>query len=186
MTASLHPPAKRARLSALAVLLAWSLSYPAVAAAEEVITEYRVKAAFLYNFLHFVSWPVPHENTFRLCVIGENPFGESLDSLIGKPVHNGILVVEQHSSPENIHDCQLVFISYSLQSRLDMMLAELADRPILTVSDIDAFSDAGGMIELRLADNKVRFEINASAADRAGLTISSKLLSLATRVKTGQ
>ncbi len=186
MTASLHRLANRARPSALAVLLAWFLSYTAVTAAEEVITEYQVKAAFLYNFSHFVSWPEPHENTFRLCVIGENLFGQSLDSLIGKPVNNSILVVEQHSSLEKIHDCQLVYISYSLESRLDMMLAELADRPILTVSDIDAFSDAGGMIELRLADNKVRFEINVSAADRAGLTISSKLLSLATRVKTGQ
>lgn len=186
MTASLHPPAKRARLTALAVLLAWFLSCPVVAAAEEVVTEYQVKAAFLYNFSHFVSWPAPPESTFRLCVIGENPFGQLLDSLIGKPVNNSILVVEQHSSLEKIHDCQLVYISYSLQPRLDMMLAELANHPILTVSDIESFTDAGGMIELRLSDNKVRFEINTSAAEHAGLSISSKLLSLATRVKKGQ
>jgi hypothetical protein len=186
MTASLYLLAKCARPSALAMVLALFLSCPAAATAEEVITEYQVKAAFLYNFSHFVSWPAPSENTFRLCVIGKNPFGKSLDSLIGKPVHNGILVVEQHSSLEKIHECQLVYISYSLKSRLDIMLAELADRPILTVSDIDSFTDAGGIIELRLSDNKVRFEINATAADKAGLSISSKLLSLATRVKTGQ
>jgi len=186
MTASLHPPAKRARLSALAVLLVWFLSCPAVATAEEVITEYQVKAAFLYNFSHFVSWPASPENTFRLCVIGENPFGQILDALIGKPVNNSILVVEQHSSLEKIHDCQLVYISYSLKPRLNMILAELADHPILTVSDIESFTDAGGMIELWLSDNKVRFEINTSAAEHAGLSISSKLLSLATRVKKGQ
>ena len=186
MVALLKHPAQNARTSILALMLACFLSYPAVTSAEDAITEYQVKAAFLYNFSHFVTWPAPPEDTFKLCVIGDNPFGELLDALIGKTVKDSILVVQQHNSLDRIHDCQLAYISHSFESRLNRVLAELANHPILTISDIESFTDAGGMIQLRLADNKVRFDINASAADHAGLTISSKLLSLATRVKTGR
>ena len=182
----LKHPAQNARTSILALLLACFLSYQAVAIAEDVITEYQVKAAFLYNFSHFVTWPASPGDRFRLCVVGDNPFGELLDALIGKTVNDSILVVEQHTSLDRIHGCQLAYISRSLESRVNRVLAELASQPILTVSDIESFTDAGGMIQLRLADHKVRFEINAAAANQAGLTISSKLLSLATRVKTGQ
>lgn len=186
MTALLQRPAKRARLPALVMLLAGCLSYPAATVGEEMMTEYQLKAAFLYNFSRFVSWPAPARNTFRLCVVGENPFGPLLDSLSGKTAHNSILIVEQHNSPDHINDCQLVYISDTLEPGLNSMLAGLANRPILTVSDIESFTDAGGMIEFTLSDNRIRFEINTVAAANAGLVISSKLLSLATSVKTGQ
>jgi hypothetical protein len=154
--------------------------------ADEHATEFQVKAAFLYNIANFVTWPKPIGDRFRLCVIGSNPFAEQLDPLIGRSVHESILVIDQYDSTDDLHDCHLAYISPSLQPNLAQVLARLAGQPILTVSDITAFTDAGGMIELKVLDNHVRFDVNTEAADTAGLSISSKLLSLSSPVSTGQ
>jgi hypothetical protein len=170
----------------LAALLCAALLPQVPRAESPVVTEYHVKAAFLYNFSRFVNWPQAIEQTFRICVIGENPFGDLLDPLIGKSVHDSVLVVEEHSTLENIHECQLAYISPSLEKQIDAVLTELKKHPILTVSDINGFTHAGGMIELNLNGKKVSFAINTNAADTAGLSISSKLLSLATNVTAGR
>jgi len=172
------------RLALVLLLAAWLSCSPAVCA-DERATESQVKAAFLYNFANFVSWPKPIGDRFRLCVIGSDPFGEHLDPLIGRSVHDSILVIEQYDSADDLHDCHLAYISPSLQPNLAQVLAKLAGQPILTVSDIAAFTDAGGMIGLKVFDNNVRFDINTEAADTAGLSISSKLLSLSSPVNTG-
>lgn len=173
------------RRLALVLLLAGWLSCSPAMCADEHETELQVKAAFLYNFANFVSWPNPIGDRFRLCVIGSNPFGEHLDPLIGRSVHDSILVIDQYDSADDLHDCHLAYISPSLQPNLAQVLVKLAGQPILTVSDIAAFTDAGGMIGLKVFDNNVRFDINTEAADTAGLSISSKLLSLSSPVNTG-
>ncbi|MDX1696889.1 MAG: YfiR family protein, partial [Thiohalobacterales bacterium] len=70
--------------------------------------------------------------------------------------------------------------------RLDEVLDSLGGMPVLTVSDIESFTTRGGIIRLRMIDNRVRFDINTAVAGNAGLSISSKLLSLATSVETEQ
>jgi hypothetical protein len=167
-----------------ALLMLTLLSTPATGtAAEAQRTEYRIKTAFLYNFSRFVSWPeavLRGSSEFSLCTLGSTLFGEQLDTLAGKTVHGKTLVVKRLDSPEDILDCQLVFIGQS--DELSGVLWLLKERPVLTVSDAAAFTEKGGMIQLRVIDNKIRFSINADAARTAGLTISSKLLSLATSV----
>lgn len=176
--------AQLARRSLLIVLLAFTPVTQAIAE-QQAVTEYHVKAAFLYNFSRFVNWPETPVQAFRLCILGDNPFDEVLDTLIGKTVHESILVVEELTSLNNVHECQIVYLGRSMERQLQPALAEIARYPVLTVSDIDDFTERGGMIGLTLAGNRVRFEINSQAAGDAGLTISSKLLSLATNVKTG-
>lgn len=166
-------------------LLALCLAPAPTPAGDDSTNEYHVKAAFLYNFSRFSTWPEPIEDNFRLCIIGDNPFGDLIDSLIGRMVHNNILVVEYYDSPDLSNDCHLAYISKSFESRLDEVIYHLRDLPILTVSDIDGFAQHGGMISFKLIDNRVRFDINKEAAGYAGITISSKLLSLATIVATG-
>ena len=172
------------RLALVLLLGGWLSCSPAMCA-DEHATEFQVKAAFLYNIANFVSWPNPIGDHFRLCVIGSNPFGEHLDPLIGRSVHDSILVIDQYDSADDLHDCQLAYISPSLQSNLAQVLTKLAGQPILTVSDITAFTDAGGMIVLKMFDNHVRFDVNTRAVNTAGLSISSKLLSLSSPANTG-
>ena len=175
-----------ARAAVLPAILALCMAPARLPAADTASGEYQVKAAFLYNFSRFVAWPGGTGSAFRLCVIGDNPFGDLLDSLTGKQVHDSILVVEQHDSVDGAQNCHLAYISKSLEHRLDEVLDSLGGMPVLTVSDIESFTTRGGIIRLRMIDNRVRFDINTAVAGNAGLSISSKLLSLATSVETEQ
>jgi hypothetical protein len=153
-----------------------------VPAGEHQQDEYQVKAAFLYNFARFTSWPEDTSSAFRLCVLGDDPFSEALDALAGKTIHNEPLAIARVKHASGLDGCELVYISTSYTDKLDEVIALLREQAILTVSDIDAFIDHGGIIGFRIIDDKVRFEINTSAAAKAGLSISSRLLSLASRV----
>jgi hypothetical protein len=165
-------------------LLLLLLSIAATGTADEAQhTEYRIKTAFLYNFSRFVVWPeekLQGRSEFSLCTLGNTLFGEQLDTLTGKTVHSKTLVVKHFDKPEDTLDCQLVFIGQS--DELGETLWILKQLPVLTVSDAAAFTEKGGMIQLTVVDNKIRFRINIDAARTAGLTISSKLLSLAISV----
>ena len=176
---------RRGRLIAAlaAALLACMPAFSSIAG--QPSTEYRIKAAFLYNFTSFVSWPEEHAGQagFTLCVFGNDPFGKLLDKLAGKSVKDTKLVVRRLESLALLDQCQLVFISEMSNDRLDAALALLHRLPVLTVSDIRGFTELGGIIEFRIIENKVRFDININAAESAGLSISSKLLSLATRFR---
>ena len=167
-----------------ALLMLTLLSTPATGTPDEAQrTEYRIKTAFLYNFSRFVSWPeavLQGSSEFSLCTLGSTPFEEQLDTLTGKTVHGKTLVVKRFDRPEDTLDCQLVFIGQSDEPGEALWI--LKERPVLTVSDAAAFTEKGGMIQFRVIDNKIRFRINVDTARAAGLTISSKLLSLATSV----
>lgn len=150
--------------------------------------EYDVKAAFLYNFTKFVEWPSDAfaDDSFRICVLGEDPFGKSLKDLTGQEAAGRKLQVlvfkEDIARPE---DCHVLFVSRSERGRLPSILAAVRSSPVLTVSDTSGFLDNGGIINFILEGSKVRFEINQEAADRAKIKISSKLMQLAKRVKGG-
>jgi flavin-binding protein dodecin len=148
-------------------------------------TEYRIKAAFLYNFTSFVTWPDDKsgEAGFVLCVLGNDPFGNLLDKLAGKSVNGRQLVIRRLDSLALVDQCKLVFISEAASDRIGDALMLLHELPVLTVSDTRGFTELGGIIEFRIIANKVRFDINLKAAESAGLNISSKLLSLATRFR---
>jgi len=155
--------------------------------AGQTSAEYRIKAAFLYNFTSFVTWPEDPAGAsgfgFTLCVLGDDPFGNLLDKLAGKSVNGAQLVIRRLDDLVLLEECRLVFISETASDQIDDALARLHELPVLTVSDIHGFTERGGIIEFRIVANKVRFDINLGAAESAGLGISSKLLSLATRFR---
>jgi hypothetical protein len=169
-----------------ALPLALLLAVPGAAPAQTV-PEYDVKAAFLYNFTKFVDWPpaaFPDPNSLRICVLGDDPFGHSLQAVEGEQVANHKLIVTRTDSISRPGGCQILFISRSEQGRLKQILAAVKGSPVLTVGDTEKFVDQGVIINFILDGSKVRFEINTGAADQAGLRISSKLLQLARRVVT--
>ena len=148
----------------------------------EVASEYDVKAAFLYNFTKFVEWPPPalaERKDFQLCVLGEDPFGGSLDVVKGERVAGRRISLLSTPKLAEAEGCQILFISRSERARMPQILQDLGNAPVLTVADTDGFLDHGGIINFLLEGSKVRFEINQQAAQRAGIKISSKLLRLA-------
>ena len=97
----------------------------------------------------------------------------------GETVHGRKVVIRLFKRIEDVHACQLLFISRSEQARLPQVLAALKGVPVVTVSDSDQFVRHGGMIGFVIHENKVRFEINSETAAKASLKVSSKLLNLA-------
>jgi len=155
-------------------------------AATPVADEYPVKAAFLFNFAKFVEWPAfafkGPEDPIAICVLGQNPFGTALEDVVrDKTVANRAFVVRSVLNAQQATTCQIVFVSASERKRFRLLLDELKGRSILTVGEADDFTASGGIINFKLKDARVRIEIDPNAADRAGLHISSKLLSLAER-----
>ncbi len=151
-------------------------------------SEYQVEAAYLYNFGRFVEWPAKvttaKTGSFTICVLGEDPFGAALDAtLAGEMIGNQRVTARRISSPQESADCQVLFISSSEANRLNKIIGALDKSAVLTVSDIPQFSQRRGMIQFVLEENRIRFEVNLTAIQRAGLTLSSELLKVATVVR---
>src|ERR1700691_3755800 len=100
---------RRARLPAWCLALA--LTAFATAAVSDDLPEYRLKAAFLYNFALFTEWPADIGSTLNLCVYGRDPFGEEINALQGKPAGNRRIVVHRVTRVEGLSVCQVVFIT---------------------------------------------------------------------------
>jgi len=168
---------------ALAQIIA-GLDGPLVA---QTASEYEVKAAFLYKFASFVEWPSSAANG-PLCIAiwGRDPFGSALDDVVkGKTINGRSFEVKRLHGGQDALTCNIVFISQSEKTRLRAILDRLQGASILTVSDIPGFCREGGMIEFELRDEKVHFDINPEAGERARLKLSSKLLSVARIVREG-
>jgi len=168
-------------------LMLWLLPPNPAAAQSRKPTEFEVKAAYLFNFAKFVKWPGSTESVrdaFSICVLGEDPFGTVLDSTVsGEQVEGKKVAVRRIHSVSEAAKCRIVFVSSSEQGRLTTVLTALAKSPVLTVSDIDGFADRSGMIQFVMEHDRVRFQVNLTAAEKAGLTMSSELLKVAVAVK---
>ncbi|UCE98935.1 MAG: YfiR family protein [Planctomycetota bacterium] len=166
--------------------------------------EYQIKAAFLCNFARFVDWPkkkvedVTEPMIFG--IIGKDPFGDAFASLKDKQVRGSSIVIKRFGGfdefkesvgksktelglkIEALRRCDLLFICTSEKKRVGEIISLVENYDVLTVGDMKGFLEAGGIINFLAEAEKVRFEINIVAAERAKLKIRSKLLRLARRV----
>ena len=155
----------------------------ASAAVPALAQEYRIKATYLYKFAHFVEWPGnsgQNGNTpFTICVIGKHDLIKTLEEFAGKSVKKRNLLIRQARTIDEIANCQVLFISPAERMQLTEILTAAEKQHILTVSDMQGFAQAGGIIHLVNLEDKIRFDINIKAAKQGGLVISSQLLQLA-------
>jgi YfiR/HmsC-like len=152
--------------------------------AQGALSEYQVKAAYLFNFLKFVEYPgesfLDPLAPIVIGVVGDDPFGDALPQVvIGKTVQGRDLVIHAYRAGEDLRGAHILFISASERKRLPMILSSLRGSSVLTVADTEGFLDAGGMIQFLNENGRVRFAINVDATGRGKLKMSSKLLSLA-------
>jgi hypothetical protein len=177
------------RLIVALALCAGALSLLSSRAVANELSEYQLKAAFMVNFANFTEWPV-HSFPDGLApvlvgVVGDDPFGHDLDRIVkGKSLSGHPMTVKRVDWQADLNAFHILFISASERRRLPDILHRLESSSVLTISDIDGFCAAGGMIAFVVENDHVRFEINADIAQRRGLKVSSKLLSLATNLHT--
>ena len=77
----------------------------------------------------------------------------------------------------------VVFVGAAEESRFADVLPGIKDKAVLTVGESTGFLDDGGVVRLFLQAQRLRFEINVPAAQRAHLKISSQLQKLAAIVR---
>ena len=154
-------------------------------------TEYLIKAGFIYNFSNLVQWPsssfASPDSPIVIVILGEDHFGNTLDhALEGKKVNARSFVIKRAKSISELQrvlgpqkDCQILYVSSSEMPHLNDAIQMLKGVPVLTIGETPGFAQNGGIINLILEDNKVRFEVNVAAAKAADLNISSRLLALA-------
>lgn len=169
------------RLVAIVVLLMCASGI----SAQKVGDEATLKAALLFNFAKFIEWPaLPAGAPVVLCVVGDNPVMSALDEVVtGQQAAGRKLQVIKPRDGAAWSACQMLFIAGTEVGRSSIALDRLRQRPVLTVSDGNAFARTGGIIEFYREGDRMRFAINAVAAERAGVRISSRLLDLAKIVR---
>jgi len=153
-----------------------------------VAPEYQVKAAFLHKFVKFVEWPqkaLPDTaDTITIGTVGSGDIDDALMTLVqGKRAKERTIDIKRFREPRDISFCHVLFIGRSQEHRTRQILDMLKDTNTLTVGETQNFMRRGGIINFIIVENRVRFEINLIAAERAGITISAKLLQLAKNVK---
>jgi hypothetical protein len=154
------------------------------AAQADRVDEYELKAAVLYNLTKFVQWPswsnAERRTRASICILGRDPFGDALPASVpGGAGEEGRVVIRRVRREEPIRDCQVLYISSSERQFLKEILSSLKGSGVLTVGETAGFALRGGMVQITLREQQVRFNINLDAAIQEDLKISAKLLSLA-------
>lgn len=149
-------------------------------------TRFQVEAAYLADFVPFVSWPssAGGSGPLTICVLGNNPVADALPTLVaGTTAHHRPLTARTVSSVQDAAGCHVLFLASALSPQLPALLDALRHAPVLTVSDIPGFTARGGMIGFVLRSGRVRFQVNLDAARQAHLALSSQLLKVAASIR---
>ena len=150
--------------------------------------DYQVKAVFLYKFALFVEWPqeafADSNAPIIIGILGRDPFGDYLDRIVAnKKIKGRKLIIKRFKRHQKLEPCHILYISSSERKYLNRIFKKIGDSNTLTVGEINYFTRDGGIINFVMKRNKIRFEINLTAAEKAGLKISSKLIRLAENYK---
>lgn len=173
-------------LAGRSLLLLGMLIFCHGSCAAEVSREYRIKAAYLYNLLRFITWPAQNADTdepVTICVYGYNPFDRYLDKLESRTVDQRPIAVRYVAERQPLDECEMVFVSQYNTTEPEAIAAQPPLPPILTVSDSDHFMRRGGMVGLVSVGNNIQLDINLTRGRQAGFQFSANLLEVARTVR---
>jgi hypothetical protein len=194
-----HAPHRRLRhrLAGLALLcaaglcVAHGLVTPARAenAAGSAALERRVKAAFLYKFLGYAEFPpgafADPASPVTIGVVGADELAAELARIVsGRTINNRPVVVRAMRESELGAPVHLLFVAGMDAGRVGRMV-RAAGHALLVVTECDGGLQQGSAINFRIVDERVRFDVALDAAERNGIKLSSRLLTVANRVQKG-
>lgn len=171
---------RRARLLGALALLAASLAHAQQA------TESTVKAAFLYKFAGYVEWPAaafPAPDTpVVIGVAGSDEVATELERLVPARTVNGRAVqvrrVREGDAGRGMH---ILFIGRA-DGTARALLRAAQQHGALVVTDNERGLDQGAAVNFVPVDDRIGFEVSLEGAERSGLRISSRMLTVARRV----
>lgn len=166
----------------LLALLCWAGAGLAMA---QSVSEQTVKAGFIYNFVKFTQWAGARDgdhSPLQICTPGPQPLDGQFALLQGRAIGGRNIDIRSNVPSSEWRTCQVLFLAEGDAHRTETVLRSLGNAPVLTLGDVPDFVQVGGMIGLKIEDNRVRFDVNLGAAQRAGLTLNSQMLKLAGQV----
>jgi hypothetical protein len=174
---------RRMSLRAAVVVAGLGASSPAQAGP----TEAELMTEFIERFTRFIDWPPEAlggpDTPFVVCIVGSAPVQVPLAELARlRPIKGRRAVlraVDASRRPDAIASCHVAFIAAAESKHLGSLLGHAEGRPVLTVADAPGFAAAGVAINFYRENRRLRFEINAAAAQDSGLKVRAKLLRLA-------
>ena len=86
------------------------------------------------------------------------------------------------SSADPLDGIHILYVGDGYVARAAPMIEQAAARSILVVTESDGALAHGSVINFRVLDERVRFEISLDSAGKAGLRVSSQLLVLASSI----
>lgn len=195
LTAVANPRVRRLLQGGLAIALASAMSsaaraQPAPVAASVPPDLDELKAAYLYKFVSFVDWPATafrnSESPIVIAVVGNEPVYDHLAHMVlGRSVQGRLVTVRKIGSGDTAAaaDASLLFVAGNLSARKEWE-QRVGGHPVLWVTDVPGGLTRGSLINFILVDGRLRFEASLPAIERSGLSVSSRLLSLAETVLT--
>jgi hypothetical protein len=166
----------------------WVLASARGAPAQATIpNEYDVRAAIILNLAKFVVWPSartadPHA-PFVVGLLGYDEQSAALERfLAGRSVDGRQVTVRRIAHGDRVDDCFMVYVAPAERKHYEESEPELTRAGVLTVSDDERFVYNGGIVGLPVTGDHVEIQVNLQHAALSGLTISSRLLQLATVV----
>jgi hypothetical protein len=162
----------------------------ASAAQAQDVTEPSLKAAFVYNFAKFTEWPLdvlPATASFTACVLGDGPVSDALERTVkGRMLSGHSISVSRVALNGPLRTCHLLYVSGVTAAQVSAIVTIVKDAPVLTISDIDDFAPLGGIVHMFVENGRMRFDLNVDRAKLSRLQLSSKLLTLASRLHDGR
>ena len=151
--------------------------------------ERRVKAAFLYKFLGYAEFPpgafFDGSSPVVLGVVGADDLAAELTRTVaGRTVNNRPVVVRVLRDTEVQAPLHLLFVGGADPVRVGRLVRQ-AGAAMLVVTECDDGLRQGSVINFRIIDERVRFDVSLDAAERNGIKLSSRLLTVANRVQKG-
>ncbi len=169
-----------------AALLAGLLLSPLATGQTSGLSDQQLRNAYVLNFIRYVDWPdrafAGNDAGIVLCTSGGDAGASPLAGIGGKQVRGRTITLRSITGAEEARGCNVLFVREPEARRFVGTLRALQHLPVLTISEADAFIDAGGMIGLVHLDDRLQFEINLTAIQQAQLKANLQLLRLARNV----
>lgn len=178
---------KRALFLAVLTALHWAATPPALAADPQYAEEYKLKAAFIYNFTQFVEWPAEAfgrpEDAFNICVFGKDPFGDALKALEKRQVRGRPINVAYLRQTSELRSCHILYVDTPKEASANgLSFKAIAEWPLLSVSSGEFASEQGVAIGFVQQGGRLRWELNLETTRKARLKVSAKLIEIAVSV----
>ena len=170
----------------VAVVVVFLSPVPANSQDIEVVKEYKIKVAYIYNFARYIKWPKDafenDKSPFVIGILGDAPFGDTLRQLAGsRKIFGRRIVIRRFAAPREYEPCQILFLTRTTDAEARKETVELTHgRPVLILGESAGFARQGAGINFYYdIDDTIGFEINVDSLKRRHLVVDARLLKLA-------